>query len=42
MGRMMDDKVEVFGELSQGDKILKMASEEIVEGTAVPHPAKNN
>lgn len=40
-GRMMDDKVEVFGELSQGDKILKMASEEIVEGTAVPHPAKN-
>ena len=40
-GRMMDDKVEVFGELSQGDKILKMASEEIVEGTAVPHPAKS-
>lgn len=35
-GRMMDDKVEVFGELTQGDKILKMASEEIVEGTAVP------
>lgn len=30
-GRMMDDKVEVFGELNQGDKILKMASEEIVE-----------
>lgn len=40
-GRMMDDKVEVFGELSQGDKILKMASEEIVEGTTVPHSAKN-
>lgn len=39
-GRMMDDKVEVFGELNQGDKILKMASEEIVEGTAVPHSDK--
>jgi len=39
-GRMMNDKVEVFGELNQGDKILKMASEEIVEGTAVPHPGK--
>lgn len=39
-GRIMDDKVEVFGELNQGDKILKMASEEIVEGTAVPHPDK--
>lgn len=39
-GRMMDDKVEVFGELNPGDKILKMASEEIVEGTAVPHPGK--
>lgn len=39
-GRMMDDKVEVFGDLSEGDKILKMASEEIVEGTAVTHPDK--
>lgn len=39
-GRIMDDKMEVFGELNQGDKILKMASEEIVEGTAVPHPDK--
>jgi len=39
-GRMMDYKVEVFGELNQGDKILKMASEEIVEGTAVPHSDK--
>lgn len=35
-GRMMGDKVEIFGELSQGDKILKMASEEIIEGTDVP------
>ncbi|MBA5791157.1 efflux RND transporter periplasmic adaptor subunit [Flavobacterium sp. xlx-214] len=36
-GRLMDDKVEVFGELNQGDHILKMASEEIVEGTTVPN-----
>lgn len=35
-GRMMDDKVEIFGALAQGDKILKMASEEIIEGTDVP------
>ena len=31
-----EDKVEIFGELSEGDKILKMASEEITEGTDVP------
>lgn len=41
-GRMMDDKVEIFGALSQGEKILKMASEEIVEGTAIPNSTKNN
>ena len=35
-GRMWEDKVEIFGELSEGDKILKMASEEITEGTDVP------
>jgi RND family efflux transporter MFP subunit len=35
-GRMWEDKVEIFGELSEGDKILKMASEEIMEGTDVP------
>lgn len=41
-GRMMDDKVEVFGDLSEGDKILKMASEEIAEGTMVPNSTKKN
>lgn len=35
-GRMMPDKVEVFGELSEGDVILKMATEEMQEGTAIP------
>lgn len=39
-GRMMDDKIEVFGELTEGSKILKMASEEIVEGTKVPTSTK--
>lgn len=34
-GRMMPDKVEVFGELNEGDHILIKASEEIEEGTAV-------
>lgn len=41
-GRMMDDKVEIFGALIEGDKIIKMASEEIVEGTAIPNSTKNN
>ena len=36
MGRIWEDKIEVFGELGEGDNILKMASEEIMEGTAVP------
>ena len=36
----MDDKIEVFGELTEGSKILKMASEEIVEGTKVPTKTK--
>lgn len=35
-GRMMGDMVEVFGDLSNGDAILKMATEEIEEGMAVP------
>lgn len=35
-GRMMPDKVEVFGDLSEGDIILKMGTEEILEGTTVP------
>lgn len=40
-GRVMPDQVEVFGELNQGDKILKMGSEEIQEGTEVPNKANN-
>ncbi|MBD1422304.1 efflux RND transporter periplasmic adaptor subunit [Sphingobacterium chuzhouense] len=36
-GRAMPDKLEVFGELNDGDKILKMGSEEIQEGTEVPN-----
>ncbi len=35
-GRVMPDQVEVFGEINLGDKILKMASEEVIEGTVVP------
>ncbi len=35
-GRMMPDKVEVFGELNEGDVILKMGTEEILEGTEIP------
>lgn len=34
-GRMMPDKVEVFGELSEGDHILLKATEEIEEGTSI-------
>lgn len=36
-GRVMPDMFEVFGELNDGDKILKMGSEEIQEGTEVPN-----
>ncbi|WP_260397420.1 efflux RND transporter periplasmic adaptor subunit [Empedobacter brevis] len=39
-GRLMEDKVEVFGELTEGDRILKMASEEMEEGTAIPNSTK--
>lgn len=35
-GRVMGDKVEVFGDLAEGEHILKMASEEIMEGKVVP------
>lgn len=35
-GRMMPDKVEVFGDLNEGDVILKMGTEEMLEGTVVP------
>lgn len=34
-GRMMPDKVEIFGELTDGDHILLKASEEIEEGTTI-------
>ena len=34
-GRVMPDKFEVFGELNDGDEILKMGSEEVKEGTEV-------
>ncbi len=40
-GRLMEDKVEIFGELTEGDRILKMASEEVEEGTAIPNSTKN-
>lgn len=39
-GRALPDQVEVFGELSEGDLILKKASEEITEGMWVPAAAK--
>ncbi|GEM52662.1 efflux RND transporter periplasmic adaptor subunit [Empedobacter brevis] len=39
-GRLMEDKVEVFGELTEGDRILKMASEEMEEGTVIPNSTK--
>lgn len=35
-GRVMPDSIEVFGDLNEGDTILKMGSEEIQEGTEVP------
>ncbi len=40
-GRVMPEQVEVFGELNQGDKILKMGSEEIQEATEVPNKPNN-
>lgn len=40
-GRSFEDKVEVFGDLNEGDQILKMASEEIQEGTTVPNKMAN-
>ncbi|WP_341840477.1 efflux RND transporter periplasmic adaptor subunit [Chitinophaga caseinilytica] len=39
-GRVMPDKTEVFGALNDGDAILKMGSEEIQEGTAIPEGGK--
>ncbi|MNE84433.1 hypothetical protein D3C80_1813430 [compost metagenome] len=34
-GRMMPDKVEVFGELNEGDQVLVKASEEIEDGAPI-------
>ncbi|MFA4869420.1 MAG: efflux RND transporter periplasmic adaptor subunit [Pedobacter sp.] len=34
-GRVMPDQFEVFGELNEGDEILKMANEEMEEGTSI-------
>jgi membrane fusion protein (multidrug efflux system) len=39
-GRIMPEAVEVFGELNEGDKILKMGSEEIQPGTDMPNQPK--
>lgn len=35
-GRVMPEQFEVFGELNEGDMLLKMASEEVMEGTEIP------
>lgn len=34
-GRIMNETIEVFGELSEGDKIIKKGSEEILEGSLI-------
>lgn len=34
-GRILNDTIEVFGDLSEGDPILKKGSEEIVEGSLI-------
>lgn len=34
-GRILNDTIEVFGDLSEGDQILKKGSEEIVEGSLI-------
>lgn len=34
-GRALNDKIEVFGALADGDHIIKMANEEITEGTTL-------
>jgi membrane fusion protein (multidrug efflux system) len=41
-GRVMPEQVEVFGDLNEGDKILKMGSEEVQEGTEVPNKPHNS
>nr|WP_315026577.1 efflux RND transporter periplasmic adaptor subunit [uncultured Chryseobacterium sp.] len=34
-GRILNDMIEVFGELSEGDKIIKKGNEEILEGSLI-------
>jgi membrane fusion protein (multidrug efflux system) len=34
-GRILNDTIEVFGELTEGDKIIKKGSEEILEGSII-------
>ncbi|WP_294328819.1 efflux RND transporter periplasmic adaptor subunit [uncultured Chryseobacterium sp.] len=34
-GRILNDTIEVFGELTEGDQIIKKGSEEIVEGSLI-------
>lgn len=34
-GRILNDTIEVFGELSEGDQIIKKGNEEIVEGSLI-------
>jgi RND family efflux transporter MFP subunit len=34
-GRILNDTIEVFGDLSEGDQIIKKGSEEIVEGSLI-------
>lgn len=41
-GRVMPEQIEVFGDLNNGDKILKMGSEEVQEGTEVPNKPHNS
>jgi len=41
-GRSVDDKTEIFGDLNEGDIILKIATEEIQEGTNVPNSMLNS
>lgn len=41
-GRVMPEQVEVFGDLNEGDTILKMGSEEMQEGTEVPNKPHNS
>lgn len=41
-GRVLSEQIEVFGDLNNGDKILKMGSEEIQEGTEIPNKPNNS